>query len=313
MTLNPQAAALLQQGAESGAPTLDAGTPDEGRAVFLAMTGQVGLPPVEVAQIREIQIPGPNGDIRSLVITPNNAGDGPLPVLIYYHGGGWVIGCPESHNSETRFYADAAKCVVVVPDYRLSPEHKFPAAPEDCYAVLEWVAANGDAINGDPSRIAVGGDSAGGNLSAVVAQMTRERGGPAISLQVLVYPATDMSQDSESYESNKDGYFLTGEMMAWFRKHYLLGPSDIKDTRASPLLAQDFSGLAPALVMTAGYDPLRDEGDAYADRLKSAGVAVEHIKYPGQIHGFVSMAGVIDEGREFLERAAKALRQAFGN
>ncbi len=313
MSLDPQVTALLERAASSDAPALGEGTPQQGRENFAAMTELLGVPAPAVRAIDEIRIPGPGGEIRTLVITPQHSGGGPLPVLIYYHGGGWVIGSPETHRREACYYADAAQCVVVVPDYRLAPEHRFPAAPEDCYAVLQWVAAEAESINGDATRIAVAGDSAGGNLAAVVTQMAKSHGGPRLALQLLIYPATRMGQSTESYRLFNDGYFLTGKAMNWFFDHYLATAGDRDNPLASPLLAQDLRGLAPAFIMTAGFDPLRDEGAAYADRLKAAGVAVDYVCYDQQIHGFVSMAGAIDQGRQFLDQAAGALRRAFAS
>ena len=311
MALDPQAAKILELTAASDAPALGEGTVAESRAGFATLTSMVGVQAPEPKSIREIQIPGPNGPIRSLVITPDIQRPRPLPAFIYYHGGGWVIGSPESHQREACYYAKAGECVVVVPDYRLAPEHPFPAAPQDCYAVLEWVAANGAQLGIDGQRIAVGGDSAGGNLAAVVSQMTRDRKGPPIALQLLVYPATRMGAETPSYRDCGDGYFLTAKAMKWFFDQYLTKPEDWDDPLASPLLTKDLSELPPALVMTAGFDPLRDEGAEYADQLSAAGVPVEYICYRNQIHGFVSMAGAIDEGREFLDRAGAALRRAW--
>ena len=238
--------------------------------------------------------------------TENNGG-----VLLYLHGGGYLFGSPRTHRSLVASLARKAHARALVIDYRLAPEHPFPAAPLDCYAVLEWVAANGAQLGIDGQRIAVGGDSAGGNLSAVVSQMARDRKGPRIALQLLVYPATRMGADTASYRDCGDGYFLTATAMKWFFDQYLRKPADWDDPLASPLLAKDLSNLPPALVMTAGFDPLRDEGAEYADRLTAAGVPVEYICYRNQIHGFVSMAGAIDEGREFLDRASGALRRAW--
>lgn len=313
MTLDPQAAKILELTAASDAPALGEGTVAEGREAFAKLTSMVGINPPEPRSIQEIEIPGPGGAIRTLVITPHSRRTGPLPVLIYYHGGGWVIGSPETHQREACYYAAHAEAIVLVPDYRLAPEHPFPAAPEDCYAVLEWTAANAAQIGADGNRIAIGGDSAGGNLSAVVSHMARDRKGPRIAYQLLVYPATRMGATTASYRDCGDGYFLTATAMNWFFDQYLSKPEDWDDPLASPLLAEDLGDLPPALVMTAGYDPLRDEGAEYADRLSAAGVPVEYICYRNQIHGFTSMAGAIDEGREFLDRACAALRKAFGD
>ena len=313
MNLDPQSADILKLIADSDAPALGEGTVQEGRDGFAQMTAMLGVEAPPVQTIREIQIPGPNGDIRSLVITPNTAEKGPLPILIYYHGGGWVIGSPETHQKEACYYADKAECIVILPDYRLAPEHVFPAAAEDSYAVLQWVSTNADTIGGDASRIALGGDSAGGNLAAVVSQMARDRKGPAIALQLLIYPATRMGATTQSYEDFKEGYFLTAVAMNWFFGHYLSQPGDWDDLLASPLLATNFMGLPPAYVMTAGFDPLRDEGKAYADKLKAAGVPVEYVCYEHQVHGFASLAGAVDEARQFLDEASAVLRKAFAN
>lgn len=313
MSLDPQAAEILKRIEASDGPGLGEGSPEQGREIFASTTSLLGLPAPEVDKISEVLIPGPNGDIRSKIIIPKSAeaDSGALPILIYYHGGGWVIGSPETHIGETCFYASEANCIVVVPDYRLAPEHPFPAAPQDCYAVLEWVAANAHDIGGDASKIALAGDSAGGNLAAVVAQMARDKNGPRLALQLLIYPATRMGATTRSYQDFNDGYFLTGQAMDWFFGHYLKQPGQWDDPMASPLLANNLSGLAPAYIMTAGFDPLRDEGKAYADRLREAGVPVDYVCYDGQIHGFVSMAGALDEGKQFLREAAAVLRKAF--
>ena len=311
MSLDAQAAKLLEMTANSNASALGEGTVAESRAGFATLTEMVGVKAPAPKSVTEVRIPGPGGAIRTLVITPDTQTTGPRPILIYYHGGGWVIGSPETHKAEACYYAAAADCIVLVPDYRLAPEHPFPAAPLDCYAVLEWAAANASQIGADGSRIAVGGDSAGGNLSAVVSQMTRDRNGPSIALQLLIYPATRMGANTASYRDCGEGYFLTAAAMKWFFNQYLRKPEDWDNPLASPLLANDFADLAPALVMTAGFDPLRDEGAEYADKLTAAGVPVEYLCYRNQIHGFVSMAGAIDEGRQFLDQAAAALRKAL--
>ena len=313
MTLDSQAAEILKRIEQSDGPGLGEGSPDESREIFAKTTSLLGLPAPAVAKISEVQIPGPNGDIRSKIIFPKSpaARSDSLPILIYYHGGGWVIGSPETHIGETCFYASEANCIVVIPDYRLAPEHPFPAAPTDCYAVLEWVAENAHDIGGDANKIALAGDSAGGNLSAVVAQMARDRNGPRLALQLLIYPATRMGATTQSYKDFNEGYFLTGQAMDWFFNHYLKQPAQWDDPMASPLLAKDLTGLPPAYIMTAGFDPLRDEGKAYADRLREAGVPVDYVCYEGQIHGFVSMAGALDEGKQFLREAAAVLRKAF--
>jgi acetyl esterase len=254
-------------------------------------------------------IPGADGEISVRVYTPE--GTGPFPVLVYYHGGGWVIGNLDAYDPTCRALTNAARCVVVSIEYRLAPEHKFPAAPEDCYAALQWVGANADGINGDPMRIAIGGDSAGGNLTAVVAQMSRDRGGVRPVYQLLVYPVTDHGYDTPSYRENADDYLLTKDAMVWFWNHYLGSESDGNSPLASPLRADNLRDLPPALVITAEFDPLRDEGEAYAAKLRDAGVPVMLTRYDGMIHGFFSLGAVLDQGKNAMAEAAAGLRAAF--
>ena len=200
---------------------------------------------------------------------------------------------------------------MVAMEYRLAPEHQFPAAPEDCYAATQWVAAHATAIGGDPTRLALGGDSAGGNLTAVVAQMVRDLGGPALCYQLLVYPVTDHNYDTASYRANAEGYLLTRDAMVWFWNHYLRSPADGSNPMASPLRADNLRGLPPAMVITAEFDPLRDEGEAYAARLQEAGVPVTLKRYDGMIHGFFCLGTVLEQGKQAIEDAAAALRTAF--
>jgi acetyl esterase len=296
--------------AASGLPPLRGQSVEDARQ-SLAGFAQLGGEPPPVSQVEERELPGPNGVIPVRVYTP--AGSGPFPVLVYFHGGGWVLGSVETHDPVCRSLANAAECVVVSVDYRLAPEHKFPAAAEDCYTATLWVRTIAPLINGDADRIAVGGDSAGGNLAAVVTQMARDRGGPLLSFQLLVYPVTDYYlPGTPSYQGNADGYFLTRDDMEWFWNHYLSGEADAVNPYACPSRAESLRGLPPALVITAEFDPLRDEGEAYAARLLDAGVAVRLVRYDGMIHGFFSMAGVLDQGKNALALAAAELRSALG-
>ncbi|WP_077211636.1 alpha/beta hydrolase [Bacillus dakarensis] len=307
MALDPQVKFLLEQMEAAGAPPMNTLTPEEARqgTDLRALAGE----PEEVGKVENRTIPGPGGEIPVRIYTPQ--GQGPHPVLIYYHGGGWVIGDLDTVDVTCRLLTNKASCVVVSVDYRLAPEHKYPAAAEDSYAAAKWVAENAASIGVDPNRIAVGGDSAGGNLAAVVALMARDSGGPSICYQMLIYPVTNHSYETASYRDNAEGYFLTKDSMVWFWNHYLREEADGKNPYASPLLAEDLSGLPPALVLTAEFDPLRDEGEAYAARLKEAGVEVESTRYNGMIHGFFWMPGVLDQGKKGIEQAANALRNAF--
>ena len=272
MPLDPIAAGLLEQMAEAGMPPLNEMSPADARQAaegFRALAGE----PEDVADVTDSTIPGPGGDIPVRIYTPAGAGSEPLPCLIYYHGGGWVLGDIEGLDTACRALANRAGCKVVSVEYRLAPEHKFPAPLDDSYAALEWVAANAASIGVDPDRLAVGGDSAGGNLAAAVTLRARDQGGPGIRSQLLVYPVTNHDFGTPSYAENGDGYLLTRDMMTWFWDHYVTTADDGKDPLASPLQATDLSGLPRALVLTAEFDPLRDEGEAYAARLRDAGCA----------------------------------------
>ena len=238
-------------------------------------------------------------------------GSGPFPILMWYHGGGWVIGDLESADGPSRHLCVGADCVVVSVDYRLAPETKFPGPAEDCYAATQWVMNNAAAINGDPARVAVGGDSAGGNLAAAVSLMARDRNGPAISFQLLVYPVTERNFSTASYHDNATGYSLTQAGMRWFWDQYLADDADAANPYAAPAQAANLSGLPPALVITAEFDPLRDEGEAYAVLLRNAGVPTQATRYDGMIHGFFAMPAVLDQGRRAVNEATSALKASL--
>ena len=297
MPLDPRARQFLDQLNASGMPPLENMSAPEARlatAALLAMQGE----PQAVATVENRRIPGPSGELPIRVYTPTG---GPHPVVVYFHGGGWVIGDLESHDGVCRALANGVPATVVSVDYRLAPEHRFPAAADDCWAATRWVAEHGAAL-GDVSRIAVGGDSAGGNLAAVVSLMARDRGGPRIAYQLLVYPVTDASLDTPSYRENADGYLLTRSVMEWFWNHYTKA-TDRESPYASPLRARDLKGLPPALVITAEFDPLRDEGEAYARRLEQAGVPVKVRRFDGMIHGFFGMGAVFPQAATALQEA----------
>jgi acetyl esterase len=230
---------------------------------------------------------------------------------VYFHGGGWVIGDLESHDQVCRALANAARCTVVAVDYRLAPEHKFPAAVEDAIAATRWVSDNAQSLGIDASRLAVGGDSAGGNLAAVVSLDARDRGGPPLVFQLLIYPGTDMRMDWPSHLRHAGQLPLRRPTMQWFVGHYLRGPGDELDWRASPLRAPSFRNLPPALVVTAGFDPLSDEGEAYARALSDGGVPVTHRRFDGQIHGFLNMGRIVADAARLVTLAGDALKGAF--
>jgi acetyl esterase len=267
-------------------------------------------PEIPLAAIEDRTLPGPAGEIPVRVYRPST--EETLPALVFFHGGGWVIGSLESHDPTCRELAQRTGCAVVAVDYRLAPEHRHPAAADDCYAALCGVASRAGELGVDAERLAVGGDSAGGNLAAVTALLARERSGPRLAFQLLVYPVTDADFTRASYEENAEGYLLTRAAMQWFWDHYAPDPGTRAAPTAAPLRAPDLRGLPPALVQTAEFDPLRDEGEAYAARLREAGVPVTVSRYDGMIHGFFAMTALVDGARRAMDEAAAALRGALG-
>lgn len=309
MPLDPQARFVLDQLAAQGGLDLTALSPADARAAFEKM--RLPLPVEPVARAEDRSIPGPAGAIPVRVYAAEGVST-PAPALVYFHGGGWVIGSLESHDPFCRALANRTGAVIVSADYRLAPEARYPAAAEDCYAVTRWVAENGAGLGIDGTRLAVGGDSAGGNLAAAVALMARDRKGPALRHQLLIYPVTDADFDTTSYRDNADGYMLTREGMQWFWNHYVPDAAQRREPYAAPLRAADLAGLPPATVQTAEFDPLRDEGEAYAARLRDAGIETTLTRYDGQIHGFAAMFEIFDAGKRALEESATALRRALG-
>src|SRR5437588_3466537 len=308
MPLDPQIQAVLEQMTMLNFTLTQDMTPAQAREASKALA--LPIEPEPVANVENRVVPGPAGEIPVRIYTPQ--GKGPFPILVFFHGGGWVIGDLDSHDPLCRSLTNQVGCIVVSVDYRLAPEYPFPAAPEDCYAATQWVATHAAQLQGDPARIVLGGDSAGGNLTAVVTQMVRDRGGPPLVFQLMIYPATDFRMNTPSIEENAEGYLLTKQDMIWYMNHYLHSEEDKTNPLASPLLASDLSGLPPALVITAEYDPLRDEGEQYGKRLKEAGVPVTISRYDGAIHGFVSLGMMgVELGNQALAEAAAALRATF--
>jgi acetyl esterase len=308
MPLDPQARFVLDQLAAAGAPQLHEMSPAEARKAFEAM--QLPVPGETVARVENRVLPGPAGEVPARLYVPAGAPER-SPGVVYFHGGGWVIGSPDTHDTLCAALANRTGARVLSVDYRLAPEHRFPAAAEDCYAATCWIAEHGDAFDVDATRLAVAGDSAGGNLAAVVALMARDREGPRLRHQVLLYPVTDHDFDTPSYLENAEGYLLTRDAMRWFWNHYVPDPARRDEPYAAPLRAEKLSGLPPATVVTAEFDPLRDEGEAYAGRLRDAGVAVESIRYDGMIHGFVQLLAVFDAARQAVDGLGERLRDVL--
>lgn len=307
MSVDPVVAAILAQNAEAGAPPMSSLSPADARAAYLAM--QAPALELTLAKVEDRTIDGPEGPIGIRIYTPE--GPGPFPLHVHYHGGGWVIGDLDTHDRDCRTLAREAGCIVVAVDYRLAPEHPFPAAPEDCYAATCWAADHAESLGARSGAITVGGDSAGGNLAAVVCLMAKARGGPHIALQLLIYPVTDHDFTLPSYTENGEGYLLTLETMQWFWDLYC--PLEQRDDwRACPSKAASLEGLPEAVIMTAQYDPLRDEGHAYGDALKAAGVPVTMKCFDGMIHSFFSLAHLIPAAQDAVTMAVDALRRAHG-
>jgi acetyl esterase/lipase len=308
VALDPQLQAMRDQRERDNVPPLYTMSLADARAADLASIRAGGGTPEAVYEVTSFAIPGPGGELALRVYRPS-AGR-PLPVLLYFFGGGWVLGTIDTADGVSRSLANAAAALVVVAGYRLAPEHPFPAAIEDCYAALRWVAGHGPEIGADASRIAVGGDSAGGNLAAAVALRAREEG-PDLAGQLLVYPNTDQLADDESMRAASDPFLFNRHSVAWYRQHYLISPQDAASPLASPLRAGSLAGLPPALVITAEYDPLRDQGEAYARRLADEGVRVELSRYPGMAHGFFTMIGTVGASRAAIAQAGSRLREWF--
>jgi len=269
-------------------------------------------PAPPLPRIEDISIPGPAGAIGARVYDPAATPAPPRPVLAYFHGGGWVQGDLETHHGLCARLALYSGALVVSVDYRLAPEHKFPAAVDDCLAAYRWLRAHAAELGGDPARVGVAGDSAGGNLSAVVSQLAASAGEPVPTCQVLIYPAVDFSLETPSHREMEDGHVIPRDRILWYLEQYLRGEADRTDLRAAPLRAADLGGQPPALVITGGFDPLRDEGRAYADRLRAAGVNVVHREYPGQIHAFVSLTKAIPQGLACTLEIGDYLRRHLG-
>jgi acetyl esterase len=304
MTLDPQVQGLLQQLAEQGAPDFSEMTVAEARAFMAAFLDLQG-PPQPVFEVRELKVTGPDrNQIRMRLYRPQESGV--RPVIVYFHGGGWVLGDLDVADKPCRQLANITDCVVVSVDYRLAPEHKAPAAAEDCYAATAWVAEHAGELGGDGARLAVAGDSAGGNLAVAVALMARDRGTPRLALHVPIYPITDVRR---SRLENGEGMLLTRRAMEWFEDHYLATPDDAANPYIAPLRAPELAGLPPAVVVTAGYCPLRAEGEAYVTRLRAAAVPAVHLPNPTMIHGFLWMGGVVNHTADAYERLGAAVRE----
>ena len=311
MALDPQAEFVIGLVAKAGGPEFWQMTPDQAREQYLFRVGKLALKP-QIYRTSDRLIPGPGSELPIRIYQPREAKpDERFPVLIWYHGGGFVIGDLDTHDSACRLLANQADCMVVAVDYRLAPEFKFPAGVEDCMATLRWVAHHAREIGADAERIAVGGDSAGANLATVAAILARDEGYPKVVFQLLVYPCVAPEPETASHRKFADGYLLTRNTITWFYKLYLRGQKDVNDFRFAPLLRDDLSNLPPALILVAGYDPLRDEGVEYSKRLIEAGNRVVLTNYEGMVHGFYLMGGAVDAARRAVAQSAAALREAF--
>jgi len=297
VTLDPDAAFVFKAFQEAGRPAYETLSPEEAREYYRQARFVSNPEPPELKSVAPLAIPAAHGSIPARIYTPNKLRqtDGLAPCLVFFHGGGWVIGDLDTHDVVCRKLADEGRLIVISIDYRRAPEHKFPAAVDDAIAATAWIATQAKEFGIDASRLVVGGDSAGGNLATVVAIAARDGNGPAISGQVLIYPATDFTMAQPSHSEPETSILLTHSVVRWFRDHYLNGTADVHDWRASPALAGTLVGLPPAYVLTAGADPLRDEGDDYARRLEQAGVAVTYRTFPGQFHGFFTMGKLLQQ------------------
>ena len=310
MPIDPQAEAFLSKiQAMDGEPFELMGA-ESARSAVEADAALLDAP-LPMKAVQDLSVPGPGGVIPVRCYHPD--GEAPLPALVYFHGGGWVLGNIPTHDTICTQLAHGAQCVVVSVDYRLAPEHPFPAAAEDAHAATQWVIAHGEELGVDPRRVAVGGDSAGGNLATVACLIARDRSAALPVLQVLIYPITDCDFETPSYRENAEGYLLTRSTMQWFWKCYVQDEADMYHPYASPLQAADLSGLPPALVLTAEFDPLRDEAEAYARRLQSSNVPTTLTRYDGMIHAFIRRTDIFDQAHMAQQEVCRALRDAFHN
>ncbi len=306
--LDPQVKALLDQMAAANQPAFHSQSPADARKAMDALVNVFGPGP-EVQKVEDRKIPGPAGDVPVRIYSPSGKPGG---ILVFFHGGGWVVGDITSHDYVCRTLTNAAGCTVVSVDYRLAPEHKFPAGPDDCYAATMWASQNAASLGSDADHIAVGGDSAGGNLAAAVSLMARDRGGPRIRHQMLIYPVTDAAMDTPSQqEFLVDGFVLSKLDMEWFWGYYLANKKDGENPYASPARARDLRNLPPAHIITASHDPLRDEGEAYGELLKKAGNRVKVKRYEGVVHGFFSLQAAIDQGKTANRELAEELKASL--
>jgi acetyl esterase len=310
--IDPQARALLDLLEQHNIPPTHTLSPSEARSFYRDRRHATQPKPPEVGQVEDLSASGPAGAIPLRSYRPRGSTNSVmLPVLVYFHGGGFVIGDLETHDTLCRELANLSGCAVIAVDYRLSPENRFPAAVLDCFAATRWIRDHAAELKLNASRIAVGGDSAGGNLAAVVAIDARERGDLALAFQLLIYPATDLNSTAPSHAENGQGYLLTRDTMDYFSGHYIPDPAQYDDWRCSPLLQPNLSNLPPALLLTAGFDPLRDEGAAYAERLSAAGNRCVYVNFVRQIHGFITMGKIIDEANAAVGLCAAELRRAL--
>jgi acetyl esterase len=311
MPLDPLVKAFLDQMTAVPGPKMWELPPAEARQTFVALMQLVGPKDVPIGKVVNQMVAGPAGEVPIRIYSPVAAGSDALPVLVYYHGGGWVIGDLDTHDGLCRMFANEAGCRVVSVGYRLAPEHKYPAAVDDSFAALKWVETNASKIGVDANRIAVGGDSAGGALAAVMTQMAKGEGAPSLAMQILLFPVTQIGAETSSLHEFAVGYFLERQGLEWFYASYLSPTSDKSDPKISPLKAKDFSGLPPAYVVLGGFDPLHDEGQQYADKLRAAGVTVTVNDYTDMVHCFFYLQSVLPQAREMIAAASKALRGAF--
>ncbi|MET4799116.1 alpha/beta hydrolase [Bradyrhizobium sp. LB11.1] len=311
VVLDPDAAAVYKAFQEAGRPAYETLTAPEARAYYLQGRVATNPEPPELANVASLSIPAPHGAIPARIYVPKQPRlqNGLAPALVFFHGGGWVIGDLDSHDVVCRQLADAGTLIVVAVDYRLAPEHKFPAAIDDAVAATKWIDANARELGIDAARLSIGGDSAGGNLAAVVALAARDGNGPKLAGQVLIYPAVDFAMTHGSHSEPETSVLLTHSVIRWFRDHYLNGTTDIHDWRASPARAESLGGLPPTYVLTAGADPLRDEGDEYAARLKQSGVPVTYKHFPGQFHGFLTMGKLLQQANVAVNEIGAWLKQ----